>query len=949
MNTKCRTPLITNNRNIINLDGTNESNHNASILRNAILEFNEGSIKKAWELIDRYCRVELNPKPSDYVFRAQILHQIGQQTLSIRDLERALKIEPENVGANRRLLAWAQSPCRRMAGALNLLRSSNSPGDLIEAGKYIIEHQELDCCIKLFTINNRIRLKAISRDAIKLELQANGSSDKITEYFFLSTTKKDRNENSSCREYTISETEHDWTDIPETIEIKGTCICGSTRESKIARMFLVECENPNLETETWQEAMARANREQSKHIEVNCRPASVAKTFPIIVIIPVYGDFESLKECLRSLKKSDNSSQMMVVLINDATPEPKITRLLDAIHHLTKKIKIITNNENLGFVRSVNAGLKYADSFYPYSDVILLNSDTIVPPKFADHLMETAYKESDIGTVTPMSNNGEYTSFPVPFAANSELDYQEIKMTDTKAYALSEDVEDIPAGVGFCLYVKRDCLDAVGLLNESISGGYLEDLDFSMRARENGLRNVCATNVFVGHCGARSFTTRKRALVVKNLRQITSKFPNHAAESAAFVAMDPLQKYRRNLEASLILTKSFQSIIFHSSTVTQQLLVTRVFDHRSRGRKVLLVEIDTTTKIKLKDPDGGVPQSLECDLSVVSDMYLMTYILEHQKDLTFEMIDVPQESATLLALIQKHGIEIQIFVSRPLCQNMELFNKLINRNAGEIPSRETGRNSNIDNIVDESYVEYQRGLKSNDRKYWTRILPIDERALSEIMFVSSPDNIIIDRSKMWPRSARRLKSKNLLGNINLAIVDVKGSPEEFLDLMELVKAFAEKEFEYRVVIFGKTFYDISIMKSEKFFIKGRTCISEFEDQFMMHGINSVLSIPRARSYYEDYDLTSSKSTLPYSRFSYTREYATSAIVRSRPFRTPTIERSGEEQTERARNKTSQINSKLENRSSVPIEQIDDLIISNNLSSAAAANEIASWVENLLTH
>ena len=67
-------------------------------------------------------------------------------------------------------------------------------------------------------------------------------------------------------------------------------------------------------------------------------------------------------------------------------------------------------------------------------------------------------------------------------------------------------VVEIPTGVGFCLYLKRDCLAEVGLLREdTFAQGYGEENDFCLRARHLGWRHVAATGVYVGHVGAASF------------------------------------------------------------------------------------------------------------------------------------------------------------------------------------------------------------------------------------------------------------------------------------------------------------------------------------------------------------------------------------------------------------------------------------------------------------
>ena len=110
---------------------------------------------------------------------------------------------------------------------------------------------------------------------------------------------------------------------------------------------------------------------------------------------------------------------------------------------------------------------------------------------------------------------------------------------------------DLPSGVGFCLFITRECLDEVGLLSEAYSRGYFEDVDYCLRAREAGFRNVCATGIYVGHVGNRSFENEKRRLVIRNLAILNERFPDYERECPAFVEADPLKSARANLEERL--------------------------------------------------------------------------------------------------------------------------------------------------------------------------------------------------------------------------------------------------------------------------------------------------------------------------------------------------------------------------------------------------------------
>ena len=105
-----------------------------------------------------------------------------------------------------------------------------------------------------------------------------------------------------------------------------------------------------------------------------------------------------------------------------------------------------------------------------------------------------------------------------------------------------------PVGTGFCLYITRECLDAVGFLSEDFYRGYVEDVDFCLHARAKGFRNVCAPSIYVGHAGNKSFGPEKRALVVRNYAVLDRRYPTYHAETAAFDFADPLAQSRQAIE-----------------------------------------------------------------------------------------------------------------------------------------------------------------------------------------------------------------------------------------------------------------------------------------------------------------------------------------------------------------------------------------------------------------
>lgn len=101
------------------------------------------------------------------------------------------------------------------------------------------------------------------------------------------------------------------------------------------------------------------------------------------VIVPVYDGFAETKACLESLLGAVNHHPWHIVVINDASPNPKVTTYL---RELASKqlIELHENKINLGFVATVNKGM----NLHPDRDVILQNSDTLVANNWIDRLVQ---------------------------------------------------------------------------------------------------------------------------------------------------------------------------------------------------------------------------------------------------------------------------------------------------------------------------------------------------------------------------------------------------------------------------------------------------------------------------------------------------------------------------------------------------------------------------------
>ena len=207
---------------------------------------------------------------------------------------------------------------------------------------------------------------------------------------------------------------------------------------------------------------------------------------------------------------------------------------------------LLRHRRNLGFTASANAGIRAAAG----RDVVLLNSDTLVAPGWLEELRTVAYSAADIGTVTPLSNDATMLSYPDPNGGNDPPDLAATSRIDALARRVNGgDAIDIPVGVGFCLYIRRACLDAVGPLRADLfAQGYGEENDFCLRARHLGWRHVAAPGAFVAHVGGQSFGAAARHLRPRNEALLERLHPGYAGLIQAHAQADPLAEARRRLD-----------------------------------------------------------------------------------------------------------------------------------------------------------------------------------------------------------------------------------------------------------------------------------------------------------------------------------------------------------------------------------------------------------------
>ena len=262
------------------------------------------------------------------------------------------------------------------------------------------------------------------------------------------------------------------------------------------------------------------------------------------VVIPVFNAAAALSACLQALRRSIPESTA-VLLIDDASTDPAVADLLAEQVAMRPSSKLLRNAANLGFVGSVNRAFAASAD-----DVLLLNSDTLPTAGFLAAMEVCAAGDAGIASVTPFSNNAEICSFP-RFCAPNPVPVD----ADCVAAAFRLETSSpvvVPTAVGFCMWMRRAAIDAVGDFDAATFGrGYGEENDWCMRAAAHGWRHVVCPSAYVAHVGHASFSATGERPGGENLARLSARYPRYNALVADFIERDPLAEIRARVAARL--------------------------------------------------------------------------------------------------------------------------------------------------------------------------------------------------------------------------------------------------------------------------------------------------------------------------------------------------------------------------------------------------------------
>jgi len=242
----------------------------------------------------------------------------------------------------------------------------------------------------------------------------------------------------------------------------------------------------------------------------------------ISIIILNTNDLKYLEECLDSLRGCGKSRQVEIIVSDNASTDGSI----EMVETKFPQVRLIKNQENLGFTKGNNVGIKASTGQY----VFLLNSDIKVLGDCIGQMADFLDAHPDVGLAGPKILNADMThqstcrknptlwnNFCLAFGLAKHFRDSPFFSSEEMYYFKGDHDLDVDILVGCFSCVRRSAMDQVGLLDENFYM-YRDDIDWCMRFNRAGWRVVFHSGAQAIHYGGTS-TVRKDAVRYTLLQQ----------------------------------------------------------------------------------------------------------------------------------------------------------------------------------------------------------------------------------------------------------------------------------------------------------------------------------------------------------------------------------------------------------------------------------------------
>lgn len=255
------------------------------------------------------------------------------------------------------------------------------------------------------------------------------------------------------------------------------------------------------------------------------------------IVIVNYRTFDMTRDTVNSILEYSYPFTYEVIVVDNASGDDSLERLEDCFKD---KVTFIASSENNGFASGNNQALKRVNGDY----VLLLNSDTVVWENTLESIYDYMESHGDVGACgcRVLLESGELDKACKRTFPNVKNSFFRLFHIPTKSKDDNYNLTDLPDGevyeidclTGAFMFIRKEALDEVGLLDESFFM-YGEDIDLCYRIKHAGWKIVYYGKSSITHFKGASSKKQKNKLIYEFYHAMYIYYKKHHASESSFI------------------------------------------------------------------------------------------------------------------------------------------------------------------------------------------------------------------------------------------------------------------------------------------------------------------------------------------------------------------------------------------------------------------------------
>lgn len=247
----------------------------------------------------------------------------------------------------------------------------------------------------------------------------------------------------------------------------------------------------------------------------------------ISIIVPTRDRAELLRTCIGSVDAHTDYRPFEWIVVDNESAEPETLDFLAELS-LRSDVRVIRSAGAFNFSRLNNIGVAAAAGQY----VLLLNNDTeAFSPQWLGEMMRYAARD-DVGAVGAQllyaDGSLQHAGVVIGMGEAAGHAHRFLPAGDPGYFRLPHAAQEVSAVTAACLLVRKERYLAVGGLDEEKFAVAYNDVDFCLRLKEAGWRNIYTPHAKLYHHESKSrgsdFSVANRERYMRELKHLQTRW-----------------------------------------------------------------------------------------------------------------------------------------------------------------------------------------------------------------------------------------------------------------------------------------------------------------------------------------------------------------------------------------------------------------------------------------